>query len=147
MKFISAALVYTALTLGAITGGTMASADVANFAALRDGDMKKLVIHETPEATSSAAFQLADGAGEQTLEAYRGKYVLLNFWATWCAPCRKEMPTIQAIVDQFADSDLHIVLVNTAEDEDTVFNFLGIVAPDMSISGDHFEAVGDFGAL
>ena len=113
MKFISAALVYTALTLGAITGGTMASADVANFAALRDGDMKKLVIHETPEATSSAAFQLADGAGEQTLEAYRGKYVLLNFWATWCAPCRKEMPQLAALQTEFGSDAFEVVTIAT----------------------------------
>ena len=113
MKFISAALVYTALTLGAITGGTTASADVADIAALRDGDMKKLVIHETPEATSSAAFQLADGAGEQTLEAYRGKYVLLNFWATWCAPCRKEMPQLAALQTEFGSDAFEVVTIAT----------------------------------
>ena len=61
----------------------------------------------------------------------RGKWVFMHFWASWCGPCRKEMPTIQAISDKFRDSDLQIVMVNTAEDEDTVFNFMGIVAPDM----------------
>ena len=62
----------------------------------------------------------------------RGKWVFTHFWASWCGPCRKEMPTIQAIVDKFKDSKLEIVLINTAEDEDTVFNFLGITAPDLN---------------
>ncbi|MCK5091293.1 MAG: TlpA family protein disulfide reductase, partial [Gammaproteobacteria bacterium] len=55
-----------------------------------------------------------------------------HFWASWCGPCRKEMPTIQAIFPEFKDSGLEIVLVNTAESEDTVFNFIGIVAPDLN---------------
>jgi len=62
----------------------------------------------------------------------RGKWVFTHFWASWCGPCRKEMPTIQAIVDEFKDSNLEIILINTAEDEDTVFSFLGITAPDLN---------------
>jgi thiol-disulfide isomerase/thioredoxin len=66
------------------------------------------------------------------LTMVRGKWVFVHFWASWCGPCRKEMPTIQAIAKEFADSNLHIVLINTAEDEDTVFGFLGGVAPDLN---------------
>ena len=62
----------------------------------------------------------------------RGKWVFTHFWASWCGPCRKEMPTIQAIADEFNDSGLTIVLINTSEDEDTVFDFLSTVAPDMN---------------
>ncbi len=66
------------------------------------------------------------------LSKSRGKWVFVHFWASWCSPCRKEMPTIQTIASQFKDSGLSIVLVNTSEDEDTVFDFLGTVAPDMN---------------
>jgi thiol-disulfide isomerase/thioredoxin len=66
------------------------------------------------------------------LSIMRGKWVFAHFWASWCGPCRREMPTIQAIEEEFRDSGLAIVLINTSEDEDTVFNFLGIVAPDMN---------------
>ncbi len=66
------------------------------------------------------------------LSQYRGKWVFTHFWASWCGPCRKEMPTIQAIASEFENSGLSIVLVNTAEDEDTVFDFLSTVAPDMN---------------
>jgi thiol-disulfide isomerase/thioredoxin len=66
------------------------------------------------------------------LSIMRGKWVFAHFWASWCGPCRREMPTIQAIAEEFRDSGLSIVLINTSEDEDTVFDFLGIVAPDMN---------------
>ncbi len=61
----------------------------------------------------------------------RGHWVFVHFWATWCGPCRREMPTIQAIFPQFDPQQLEIVLVNTAESEDTVFSFLASVAPDI----------------
>ncbi len=60
----------------------------------------------------------------------RGHWLFVHFWASWCAPCRREMPTIQAMAEQLASSPLELVLVNTAETEDEVFGFLGIVAPD-----------------
>lgn len=66
------------------------------------------------------------------LKKSRGKWVFMHFWASWCGPCRKEMPTLQTIASEFNNSSLEMVLVNTAEDEDTVFNFLGIVAPDLN---------------
>ena len=66
------------------------------------------------------------------LSQSKGKWIFTHFWASWCGPCRREMPTIQAIADEFKDSGLSILLVNTAEDEDTVFDFLSTVAPDMN---------------
>ena len=66
------------------------------------------------------------------LSQFRGKWVFAHFWASWCGPCRREMPTIQAIDSEFKGSGLVIVLINTAEDEHTVFDFLGTVAPDMN---------------
>lgn len=62
----------------------------------------------------------------------RGHWVFLHFWASWCGPCREEMPTIQAIVEKFEDSNMEIVLVNTAESSDTVFEFIAAVAPDLN---------------
>lgn len=62
----------------------------------------------------------------------RGHWVFLHFWASWCGPCREEMPTIQAIVEKFENSNMEIVLVNTAESSDTVFEFIAAVAPDLN---------------
>ena len=61
----------------------------------------------------------------------RGHWVFVHFWASWCGPCRREMPSIQKMTDVLADSGIEFLLVNTAETEDDVFTFLGIVAPDL----------------
>jgi len=66
------------------------------------------------------------------IEDSKGKWVFVHFWATWCGPCRKEIPTIQDIVSQFKGTNLDIAIINTAESEDTVFNFLGLLAPDIN---------------
>ncbi len=110
MKKTLLALVYTAISLGA---NPAASADLSEIAALRDGSMKKLVIHESPVATSDASFELEDGGGTATLEDYRGKYVLVNFWATWCAPCRKEMPQINALQKEFGGEHFEVLTIAT----------------------------------
>ena len=60
-----------------------------------------------------AAFQLADDQGTGTLADYRGKVVLVNFWATWCAPCRKEMPGLQALQDEFGGDRFQVVTIAT----------------------------------
>jgi thiol-disulfide isomerase/thioredoxin len=68
------------------------------------------------------AYDLADS---------RGHWVFVHFWASWCGPCRREMPTIHKLTETLGDDHLEIVMVNTAETEDDVFTFLGIVAPDI----------------
>ena len=78
-------------------------------------------------------FELEDIDGEPfDLKSTRGRWVFLHFWASWCGPCREEMPTIQSLSENIDEDKLHFVLVNTAEDEDTIFNFLGIVAPNLT---------------
>ncbi len=66
------------------------------------------------------------------LAAHRGHWVFVHFWATWCGPCRREMPTIPRMMSKLEDTELRMALINTAETEDTVFPFLGIVAPDIT---------------
>jgi thiol-disulfide isomerase/thioredoxin len=73
------------------------------------------------ENLDGETFDLADA---------RGRWAFVHFWASWCGPCRREMPTIQRMMTKLRDERLEIVMVNTAETEDQVFTFLGIVAPD-----------------
>lgn len=59
------------------------------------------------------------------LGAYRGKVVLINFWATWCPPCREELPSFSRLKKRFGKESLEIFAVNVGEDAETVFDFIG----------------------
>jgi peroxiredoxin len=58
------------------------------------------------------------------LEQYRGKVVLINFWATWCEPCREEMPSIRRLRDAFAGKPFEVLAVNLAEPESRIQRFM-----------------------
>lgn len=109
MKKILTMAVYLALALGAIPSHS----ETTSLEELRTGDMKKLVFHSKPKNIANAAYQLADNAGTETLEKYEGKYILLNFWATWCAPCRKEMPMLSDLQSELGGSDFEVVTIAT----------------------------------
>lgn len=62
-------------------------------------------------------FQLEALSGEmQSLDAYRGKAVILNFWATWCGPCRDEMPSLEALYRRYQDRGLVVLGVSVDEE-------------------------------
>ena len=90
------------------------------------------------EGDSATNFVISDydNKGYQ-LSSSKGKWVFLHFWASWCGPCRKEMPVIYKLQKQLADKPIDFVLINTSEDEDTIFSFLGTVAPDLHSYMDH----------
>ena len=54
---------------------------------------------------------------EQRLSQYRGKVVLVNFWATWCKPCTTEMPAMQATYDKLREKGFVVLAINELEDE------------------------------
>ena len=84
----------------------------SEVAALRDGDMKKLIFATEPVTVPSV--DLVDEAGAPLqLDRYSGQWVVLNFWATWCAPCREEMPTLAALQDAMAGLPVEVVTVAT----------------------------------
>ncbi len=88
-------------------------------AAIRGLPAAPAVGHPAPD------FTLTTVAGETfTLSALRGKPVVLNFWATWCPPCRAELPELQAASARYADQVI-IVGVNQAEPADAVRGFAG----------------------
>lgn len=68
--------------------------------------------------TSAEDFRLVDLEGKpQSLSQYRGKVVLVNFWATWCKPCTTEMSAMQAMYDKLRDKGFVVLAVNELEDE------------------------------
>lgn len=78
------------------------------------------------------ALRLATMEGKYTdISDLRGRWVLVHFWASWCVPCRREMPTLQALSTVKPALPISLQLVNTAETDDEVFAFLNIIAPDL----------------
>jgi peroxiredoxin len=74
---------------------------------------------------SEGDFTLMDLQGKSwTLKALRGKVVLVNFWATWCPPCRKEIPDIETLYNRFKDRGF-VVLGISDEKEATVQQYVG----------------------
>ncbi len=75
---------------------------------------------------AAPGFTLPDMDGEMhSLDDFRGKVVMLNFWATWCPPCRREMPSMQRLYEKYREQGLTVVAVNQFEDPDLVFEFTG----------------------
>jgi len=75
------------------------------------GQLQNLVVHEAPKPLADARFQ--DGAGAETrFDAFRGKVVLVNLWATWCAPCRHEMPSISRLQTARGGSDFVVAAIS-----------------------------------
>jgi peroxiredoxin len=69
-------------------------------------------------------FALKDIDGKlRRLSENRGKVVLVNFWATWCPPCRREMPSMQRAWTHLKGENFEMYAVNVGEDEDTIFGF------------------------
>jgi len=81
---------------------------------------------EAPEIGKAApSFQLIDIAGNSvSLSDFQGEPVLLNFWATWCGPCRMEMPYIQEVYDERSESGLVMLAINIGESLTTVEEFM-----------------------
>lgn len=69
-----------------------------------------------PEAIATAEFKMIDGTTFKMADK-KGKVVLLNLWATWCGPCREEMPSLIEMHDKYKDKDFEVIGLDTDEDE------------------------------
>lgn len=110
------------------------------------GTTKAAESSATLEKVKAQNFKLKDLNGNEiSLNDLKGKKVLLNFWATWCPPCRSEMPDIEELYQKTKDSDLVILAVNIGEDSNTVksfidknkYNFRVLLNTDQSIASQY----------
>jgi thiol-disulfide isomerase/thioredoxin len=77
------------------------------------------------DGAPATGFRLpARGGGEIDLSAFRGKAVLVNFWATWCPPCREEMPSLARLAQSFDAQSFEVVTVSVDEGWEPVDRFL-----------------------
>lgn len=83
---------------------------------------------------TSPDFRLKDLQGQQhQLSDYRGDIVLVQFWATYCTPCRKEMPTMNRLIQKMQGKPFQIVTINMAEPRDAVEQFVKEVSVDFPV--------------
>jgi thiol-disulfide isomerase/thioredoxin len=93
--------------------------------------LPKGVIAVMPRPAPPLQLQNMDGEKFELVKADK-QWAFVHFWASWCGPCRREMPTIQVLIAELAGSPLTFAIVNTAESDDTVFSFLASVAPEIN---------------
>ena len=117
-----------------------------------DGDGAAVIDGDRPaEGELAPDFALSSPEGARVaLSDFRGKTVVLNFWATWCPPCRAEMPELQEVWEERGEGrDLVVLAVDVAEDADRVAGFVenfGLTFPvaldaDGSVA-DHYGVLG-----
>ena len=88
------------------------------------GGQDDQLLHRIPGTPEAPDFTLTDIDGAvHTLSEYRGQVVLVNFWATWCPPCREEMPALQRAWQQLRNENAAVLAIDIGEDEDTIFQF------------------------
>lgn len=81
-------------------------------------------------------FEVDTAEGKLNTEALRGEVVYIDFWASWCAPCRKSFPWMNAMHQKYADKGLRIIAINLDKDRALSDQFLGEVPAEFTIGFD-----------
>lgn len=106
-----AATIIATLALACAVATPDLQAEPSRFLPWKDARTPPLALHDL-------------GGRPQALADYRGKVVLINFWATWCEPCRDEMPSMQKLQERLAGRPFAILAVNHGESEPRVKEFV-----------------------
>lgn len=84
------------------------------------GTLEKVDFASAGQTAPAGTFDTADGL-QADLASFRGKTILVNFWATWCAPCEKEMPSLGALQAARGSDAFEVVAISIDSDEDVEF--------------------------
>jgi len=91
-------------------------------------------LEEYPDVAATPPLALEDlGGNSHTLADYRGKVVLVNFWASWCSPCLVEMPGIQRLKEAMADTPFAILAVNSKESKAVIWRFRNMLRVNFTL--------------
>ncbi|MEX0582860.1 MAG: TlpA disulfide reductase family protein [Sneathiella sp.] len=116
------------LTFTGLVAGT-STAFSENLSALLTGEMENFAPNEAPRPFKDFTFLNATGEREH-ISDYQGKVILLNFWATWCAPCREEMPSLDRLQGALGGDDFVVLAIGQdlqgMEKVQSFFDKLGI---------------------
>ena len=81
-------------------------------------------IDEDVKKNEMVDFKWVEGGKEMKLSDYKGKVILLNFWATWCPPCKKELPDLSKISGELKDKDFKMIGISVDDNQEVLNNFL-----------------------
>ncbi|MEO8197270.1 MAG: TlpA disulfide reductase family protein [Thermoanaerobaculia bacterium] len=90
----------------------------------------------TAGLTPAADFELATATGRVSLHELRGKVVLVDFWASWCMPCRQSFPWLSQLSGRYAANDFVVVAINLDKRRDLAEKFLREFAPRFAVAFD-----------
>lgn len=100
------------------------------------------VLHPVKDQPQAPSFELKDIDGNvHRLSDYRGKVVIVNFWATWCPPCRFELPSMEKLWQATQNDGVILLAINLGEDEDTIFTFTSDYAVSFPLLMDRDSSV------
>jgi peroxiredoxin len=106
-----------------------------------DSDSKH-TLTEITDTPTAPAFTLEDIDGNKvSLADYSGKVVIVNFWATWCPPCRYEMPSMQRAYETLKQDNIEMLAVNVGEGSETIFAFTADYPVEFPLIMDKTSAV------
>ncbi|MFC1903230.1 TlpA family protein disulfide reductase [Chloroflexota bacterium] len=126
---LSLSVLVTWVTIILVLVGTLGVAACSPSSQIPPENAKEANTHGIPTAPEvgrmAPDFTLLDMDGNEVgLSEFRGKVVLVNFWATWCPPCRAEMPDIESLYQEYKDKDVVVIGVDLREGEDKVRRFV-----------------------
>jgi peroxiredoxin len=125
MKKTLIVLITAVLIVAVLIGVAIITINTYNSSMKNNTPSKPIGINPSAIKTNAIDFKLKDLDGKElSLSDLKGKKVFLNFWATWCPPCKAEMPEIEKLYEETKDSDLVIVAVEIGEPLSTVKSFI-----------------------
>jgi cytochrome c biogenesis protein CcmG/thiol:disulfide interchange protein DsbE len=89
-----------------------------------------------PEPPLAAAFELPTSSGTVALDGLRTKVVLVDFWASWCGPCRQSFPWLSSMAQRYGDKGLVVVAIDLDKDRDLAQKFLREFSPPFIVAFD-----------
>lgn len=114
---VVAALIGAAAVLYVIGAASFKPKQASDLSDLRRGALVKLVVPKSPVPAPDIPF--TDAAGKPVrLSDFKGQVVVLNLWATWCAPCKTEMPTLAKLQAAYATQPVQVVALSVDRDDD-----------------------------
>jgi thiol-disulfide isomerase/thioredoxin len=117
---------------------------------LSQGHVAAFVFRKAPEALPEVKFQDAAGS-ERTMADWRGKVVLVNLWATWCLPCRKEMPSLDRLQKEMGSDKFEVVAISVdrkgAAASKKFLDETQVDLPDVHVDADDLDHEGSSGMM